>query len=206
MILLTGFEPFGGDSTNPSIEASRRAAVILTENGWPAAAVELPCIFSDAPGALRRALEKYDPELVVCTGLNAGTGQIRLERAALNMMDARIPDNAGQQPIDVPVAPGGPAAYFTSLPIKRALAALQKVGTPAQVSPSAGTFVCNQIFYTLMHELGASGSAIRGGFVHVPPSGAAGMEPEVVARALVLVVREALDGSADISLGAGTVA
>ena len=206
MILLTGFEPFDGDSTNPSIEASRRAAEILAANGWPAIAVELPCVFSDAPAALRRAVEIYQPGLVVCTGLNAGTGQIRLERVALNVIDARIPDNAGEQPIDVPVAPDGPAAYFTSLPIKRALAELQKAGTPAEVSPSAGTFVCNQIFYTLMHELGASGSAIRGGFVHVPPSGAAGMELEVMARALVLVVREALDGSADISLGAGTVA
>lgn len=206
MILLTGFEPFGGDPTNPSIEAARRAAELLDGTGQPATAVELPCVFSEAPGALRRALERHCPELVICTGLNAGAGAIMLERAALNVIDARIPDNAGEQPVDVPVIPGGPAAYFTTLPIKRTLDALQSAGVPAQVSQSAGTFACNQVFYTLMHELGGSGNGIRGGFVHVPPTGVAGMDPEVLARALVLVVRETLDGSADISLGAGTVA
>lgn len=206
MILLTGFEPFGGNTTNSSIEASRRAAELLDGTGQPAAAVELPCVFSEAPGALRRAVERHRPELVICTGLNASTGAIMLERVGLNVIDARLPDNAGEQPVDVPVIPGGPAAYFTTLPIKRTLDALQRAGTPAQVSQSAGTFVCNQVFYTLMHELGGSGNGIRGGFVHVPPTGVAGMDPEVMAQALVLVVREALDGSADISLGAGSVA
>lgn len=206
MILLTGFEPFGGDRTNPSITAARRAAELLNHAGQPATAVELPCVFADAPVALHHAMDAYRPELVVCTGLNAAAEGIRLERAALNLVDARIPDNSGAQPVDVPVVPGGPAAYFTTLPVKRALAALRRAGMPAQVSHSAGTYVCNQVFYELMHVLANGRSGTRGGFVHVPPTEAEGTDPELLARALVLVAREGLDPAADISFAAGTVA
>lgn len=206
MILLTGFEPFGGDATNPSIDAARRAAELLNGSGHAAIAVELPCVFSAAPAAVRRMLARHKPEVVLCVGLNAGSAAVRLERAALNIIDARMDDNAGQAPVDVPVLPGGPAAYFTKLPIKRSLAALQAERIPAEVSQSAGTFVCNQVFYLLMHELVGASAGKRGGFVHVPPTGAAGMDPEELARALVLVAQEALDGSSDISLGAGTIA
>lgn len=206
MILLTGFGPFGGDTTNPSFAAAAHAAALLGADGHAATAIELPCVFAEAPAALRRALAAYDPDVVICTGLNAGSEAISLERAALNVIDARIPDNAGDQPVDVPVVPGAPAAYFTTLPIKRALAALGSAGLPAQVSQSAGTFACNQVFYTLMHELAGAGSGARGGFVHVPPTGTGRAEPEHLARALVLVAREALDPSRDISLGAGSIA
>lgn len=206
MILLTGFGPFGGDTSNPSFAAAAQAAEVLGTDGQEATAVELPCVFAEAPAALRRALVAYDPDVVICTGLNAGSAAISLERVALNVIDARIPDNAGEQPVDVPVVSGAPAAYFTTLPIKRALAALRSAGLPVQVSQSAGTFACNQVFYTLMHELSVAGSAARGGFVHVPPTGTGRTEPEHLARALVLVAREALDPSEDISLGAGTIA
>lgn len=206
MILLTGFEPFGGDRTNPSITAARRAGALLNDAGLPAIAVELPCVFADAPVALHHAIDAYRPDLVVCTGLNAAADGLRLERAALNLVDARIPDNAGSQPIDVPVVPGGPAAYFTTLPVKRALAPLRHAGIPAQVSQSAGTYVCNQVFYALMHALSQDGGGARGGFVHVPPTGAEGTDPELLARGLVLVAREGLDPAADLSLGAGTLA
>ncbi|WP_372699944.1 pyroglutamyl-peptidase I [Arthrobacter sp. JSM 101049] len=206
MILLTGFEPFGGDRANPSIGAARRAAELLNDTGQPATAVELPCVFADAPAALRYAMDAYRPDLVVCTGLNAAADGVRLERAALNLVDARIPDNAGAQPVDVPVVPGGPAAYFTTLPVKRALAALRDAGVPVQVSHSAGTYVCNQVFYALMHALADDAGGTRGGFVHVPPTGADGADPELLARALVLVAREALDHATDISLAAGTLA
>jgi len=206
MILLTGFEPFGGDRTNPSIVVARRAAELLIEARQPAIAVELPCVFADAPVALHHAMDAYRPELVVCTGLNAAADGLRLERAALNLIDARIPDNSGSQPVDVPVVPGGPAAYFTTLPVKRALAALRGAGMPAQVSHSAGTYVCNQVFYELMHFLANDPGGTRGGFVHVPPTGAEGADPELLARALVLVAREGLDPSADVSFPAGTMA
>lgn len=204
MILLTGFEPFGGDATNPSIVAARQAAGELSAAGQPATAVELPCVFATAPEALRQALQTHQPELVICTGLNARASAVTLERAALNVIDARIPDNAGDQPIDVPVVAGGPAAYFSTLPIKRTLAGLLAAGLSAQVSQSAGTFACNQVFYLLMHEL--AGRGVRGGFVHVPPTGAGGAHPGQLASALVLVAREALDPAADVSLGAGSIA
>ncbi|WP_417220693.1 pyroglutamyl-peptidase I [Arthrobacter sp.] len=204
MILLTGFEPFGGDTENPSIVAARSAAEELNRSGRPAVAVELPCVFATAPHALREALRTHQPELVVCTGLSARAASLTLERAALNVIDARIPDNSGAQPVDVPVVPGGPAAYFTTLPIKRALAALRAEGLPAVVSQSAGTFACNQVFYALMHELAAG--TVRGGFVHVPPTGPGSADPEALVRALLVVVREALDPAADVSLGAGALA
>lgn len=204
MILLTGFEPFGGDATNPSIVAARQAADDLRAAGLAATAVELPCVFATAPEALRQALLTHSPEVVICTGLNAGTAELTLERAALNVIDARIPDNAGEQPIDVPVVSGGPAAYFTTLPIKRILARLHAADLPARVSQSAGTFACNQVFYTLMHEL--EGAGVRGGFIHVPATGPGGADPGQLARALVLAAREALDPAADVSLGAGSLA
>lgn len=167
MILLTGFEPFGGQPTNPSWAAAQSARDLLRTAGAAVEAVQLPCVFGTAGSALRKALDDLAPELVVCIGQAGGRERVSLERVAINCDDAPIPDNAGNQPVDVPVVPGGPAAYFTSLPLKAALLAVEKAGVPAEVSQTAGTYVCNHIFYTLMHEL-ASRPGVRGGFVHVP--------------------------------------
>ena len=153
MILLTGFEPFGGESTNPSWSAAREAAALLRAEGLDAQAVELPCVFGDAIRALEAALEQYRPELVVCAGQAGGRPRISLERIAINCDDARIPDNAGNSPVDRPVVDGGPAAYFSTLPVKAALAALTAAEIPAEVSQTAGTYVCNHVFYGLMHAL-----------------------------------------------------
>ncbi|MEY9776022.1 pyroglutamyl-peptidase I [Arthrobacter sp. MW3 TE3886] len=210
MILLTGFEPFGGDTANPSWAAARSAARLLQSDGLEVRAVELPCVFGESATVLAEALERFQPELVLCTGQAGGRARISLERVAINCDDARIPDNAGNQPVDEPVVPGGPAAYFTSLPVKAALAALAAEQIPAEVSQSAGTYVCNHVFYALMHALRLR-PGTRGGFVHVPyadtqlPAGssAPALPGPQMAAALAVVVRTALATTADLKLPAG---
>lgn len=165
-VLVTGFEPFDADPVNPSWEVARAL------DGWACAgavvrAVQLPCVFGQAIAHLDAALQQSQPLLVVGLGLAAGRSEWQPERVAINCDDARIADNAGSQPIDQVVVPGGPAAYFSTLPVKAIVQALRAAGLPASVSNSAGTFVCNHVFYALMHRL-AQRPGVRGGFVHVP--------------------------------------
>lgn len=212
MILLTGFEPFGGQSTNPSWAAAESARDLLRGEGLAVEALELPCVFGAAANVLLSALEDPEPELVVCIGQAGGRGRVSLERVAINCDDAPVPDNAGNQPVDREVVPGGPAAYFTSLPVKSALRAVEVAGVPAEVSQSAGTYVCNHIFYTLMHEL-ARRPAVRGGFVHVPfapdqvaqGSGDPSLPLASMAEAIAVAVRTSLTRAADVALAAGSI-
>ena len=164
-ILITGFEPFGGQSINPSWEVARALDGLP---GLPAqvCAVQLPCAFEQAPAVLLRALEDVRPDIVLALGQTEGRSDLSVERVAINVMDARIADNALAQPIDQPVVAGGPAAYFSTLPIKHLVARMRAAGFPASVSQTAGTFVCNQVFYALQHAL--AGQGVRSGFVHVP--------------------------------------
>ena len=173
--LVTGFEPFGGDRVNPSFEALRRLPARL--GGLDIATGPLPVVYGAALPALREAIAAAAPDIVLCVGLAGGRTELSLERVAINIDDARIPDNDGNQPIDRPVVASGPAAYFATLPIKAAVAALREAGLPAAVSNSAGTFLCNHVFYGLMHEAASGGGRFRGGFLHVPylPSQAARM-------------------------------
>jgi pyroglutamyl-peptidase len=171
--LVTGFEPFGGDRINPSFEALARLPQRL--GGFDIATCALPVVYGAALPALRKAIADVAPDIVLSVGLAGGRAELSLERVAINVDDARIPDNDGNQPIDRPVVDGGPAAYFATLPIKAAVAALREAGLPAAVSNSAGTFLCNHVFYGLMHEAATGFARFRGGFLHVPylPSQAA---------------------------------
>lgn len=172
VLLITGFEPFGGESINPSIEVARRLdGEVLA--GAVVRAVELPCVFGESIVALREALDAHRPALVLALGQAASRTDFSVERVAINVDDARIPDNRGRQPVDEPVVPGAPAAWFSTLPVKAMVAALRAAGLPASVSQTAGTFVCNHVFYGLMHHLLAG---VRGGFMHLP------LLPEQAAR------------------------
>jgi len=164
-VLLTGFEPFDGAATNPSWEAVRLLDG-WSGGGFKVVARELPCVFGRAAGALLAAVDEVRPDVVIAVGQAGGRPEISIERIAINVDDARIPDNAGQQPVDVPIAADGPAAYFTTLPIKAMAAAIREQGIRAGVSQTAGTFVCNHVFYALMHHL--RGRAVKAGFIHVP--------------------------------------
>lgn len=164
-ILLTGFDSFGGNSINPSWELARALDGQVMGDATVAARL-IPCVFGAALTSLRLALAQTRPVLVLALGQAGGRSELSLERVAINLDDARIPDNAGAQPIDEPVLAGGPAAYFTSLPIKAMVAGLRAAGIPASVSQTAGTFVCNHLFYGLQHQL--HGSGVRSGFMHLP--------------------------------------
>lgn len=189
-ILLTGFEPFDQDPINPSWEVARAlqgwqpSVPGRSGDAYTVRAVQLPCVFGDAVACLQAAIAQWQPVLVICLGLAGGRSDITPERVAINVDDARIPDNAGRQPVDTAVQWDGPAAYFSSLPIKAMVRDLRAEGIPASVSNTAGTFVCNHVFYALMHHLAQAtakegcpqASAVRGGFIHVPAL------PELAAR------------------------
>lgn len=211
-ILLTGFEPFGGQEINSSWQAVQLAAGTLRDAGNVVHAVELPCIFGTSAAALRMALDEAGPDLVLAVGQAGGRARLSLERVAVNVDDARIPDNAGNKPVDTPVVEGGPAAYFSTLPIKSCLQELTGRAIAAEVSQTAGTYVCNHVFYTLMHELQRDvHSKAVGGFVHipyapeqVPGSSAPIMEMTTAAAGLALVAQLSLNSDRDIYLAAGT--
>ncbi|GGY15122.1 pyroglutamyl-peptidase I [Streptomyces minutiscleroticus] len=187
-VLITGFAPFGGESVNPSWQA---ASLVAAEPpaGLTVTAAELPCVFGEAIPALREAVLASTPDLVLCMGQAGGRPGVTVERVGVNVDDARIPDNAGNQPIDEPVVPGGPAAYFSTLPVKACVAAMREAGVPAAVSNTAGTFVCNHVAYGLGHLIATEFPHVRGGFVHVPwapeqvtDGTAPALEPATVAR------------------------
>ncbi len=166
-VLLTGFEPFGGDAINPSEEIARQLNGAVLARHTVAGGL-LPCVFGAAVKELKHLIKLHDPVLVICVGQAGGRAEITPERVAINIDDARIADNAGQQPIDKPIAKDGPAAYWSTLPIKAIVQELRKHDIPAAVSQTAGTFVCNHVFYGLMHELALHRDHVRGGFIHVP--------------------------------------
>ncbi|MBO8196028.1 pyroglutamyl-peptidase I [Streptomyces oryzae] len=192
-VLVTGFEPFDGEEkVNPSWQAAELLAA-QPPAGLDVHAVRLSCVFGTALDELRAAVAAAGPrlELVVCLGQAGGRPDLTVERVAINVDDARIPDNAGRQPVDEPVVHGGPAAYFSTLPIKACVAAARDAGVPASVSQTAGTFVCNHVFYGLAHLLATERPGVRGGFVHVPyaPQQAAGRHPAPPSLAVSDAVR-----------------
>jgi pyroglutamyl-peptidase len=207
-VLVTGFDPFGGSSVNPSWQAIHAldGRVIA---GRRVIGGEIPTIFGASLQKLEALLEQHRPELVICTGQAAGRGSLSLERVAINVNDARIPDNAGAKPIDTPVVADGPAAYFTTLPIKAMLQALLEAGVRAEVSQTAGTFVCNQTFYGLMHLLAKPRwQGVRGGLIHVPwlpEQGQPSMRVHEIVRGLEIAIECALATHRDILKEAGAV-
>jgi pyroglutamyl-peptidase len=165
-VLLTGFEPFGGEEVNPSARVVEKLDGRFV-GGRLVIGTVLPVVFGKSLAMLKLEVRRVQPEWVLCLGQAGGRAEISLERVALNIQDANIPDNAGNQPVDRPVVRGGPAAYWSTLPIKSVVAAIREAGIPAGVSESAGTFVCNQVFYGLMWMLEGQ-RKVRGGFIHVP--------------------------------------
>ncbi|WP_454048823.1 pyroglutamyl-peptidase I [Cellulomonas sp. Marseille-Q8402] len=214
-ILVTGFEPFEQQEVNASWAAVRSVAAGWDETAEGARLVSelLPVSFSRAPRRLAELLADVRPDLVVCVGEAGGRSAVGVERVAVNVQDARIPDEDGAQPVDVPVVPGGDVAHFSSLPVKACLLALQDAGVPGEVSNTAGTYVCNTVAYALADALAAGRApGARGGFVHVPrlpeqvTDGAASLPVEDAARGLAAVLRASLRTTHDLEIQAGTLA
>jgi pyroglutamyl-peptidase len=200
-LLLTGFDPFDGAKSNPSWRAASALDGRIV-GGHRIVARQLPTEFAASLHALHAAIRETAPALVVCLGLAGGRNGLSLERVAINVDDARIPDNAGAQPVDARIAARGPAAYFSTLPIKAMLAALRKQGIPAHVSQTAGTYVCNHVFYGLMHALRRR-PGVRGGFIHVPRTGRGGMPLEEIVEGLGIALRVAATTAKDARIAAG---
>ena len=164
-VLLTGFEPFAGASLNPSEQIVNALKASQIEGVELHTAV-LPVVFTESSELLRHLIKLHKPDVVICLGQAEGRREISFERVAINLDDARLADNAGRVVLDQPVVAGGPSAHFTTLPVKEMVAAVRAEGIAAGLSTTAGTFVCNHIFYAMQHELAKT--SVRSGFIHVP--------------------------------------
>ena len=165
-ILLTAFEPFDGEKINPALEAVSLVADKIA--GADIIKLTVPTVFRKSVDVLAAAVESERPDAVLCIGQAGGRSEMTPEGVAVNIDDARIPDNEGYQPVDCPIIPNGVPAYFSTLPIKAMVKAIRDAGIPAGVSNSAGTFVCNHLMYGLLHALAEKYPNVRGGFMHVP--------------------------------------
>jgi pyroglutamyl-peptidase len=210
-ILLTSFEPFGGERQNPSWLAVQQLNGYQLDDEVQIISRQLPCEFVQSQRELLSAIDELKPVLVLAVGQAGGRTELCFEKVAINLIDARIADNAGQQPVDQPVLSQGPAAYFTTLPIKAMVQRLRQQGIPASVSYTAGTYVCNTVFYALMHKV-KNTPAVPAGFLHIPyaPEQAVGkavasMPVELVVRALKLCLPLALQQTEDLQIAAGTL-
>ena len=209
--LVTGFDPFGGDEVNPSSLAvsklRKRIGSVVVHTAT------LPTSYAKSAGVLRKAIEKVKPDIVLCVGQAGGRTELCLERVAINVQDARIRDNDGKQPIDKPVVANGPVAHFATLPIKACVAAMRKAGLPATVSNTAGTFVCNHIFYALMDMAAAHPIPILGGFLHIPYvpeqaarlGGAPSMAVEDIVRGIEIILEVSAARTSDLHTAEGRI-
>jgi len=209
-VLITGFDPFGNEKVNPALEAVKILDGVVIDD-VEIVAQEVPTVFHDSIKILIDAIETNQPDVVICVGQAGGRTQVTPERVAINMDDARIPDNLKNQPIDVPVYEDGPAAYWTTLPIKLIVHHMRKAGVPAAVSNSAGTFVCNHLFYGLMHYINKQAPHIRGGFIHIPfipdqtvENSAPSLSLDVIVRGLKIAAVIAANEKEDIREIGGT--
>lgn len=165
-ILVTGFDPFGGESINPAIESVKRLPETIA--GAEIIKLEIPTVFHKSLQVIDEAIAKYDPDAILSIGQAGGRSDITVERVGINCDDARIPDNEGNQMIDEPVFADGPSAYFVNLPIKAMVANIQSKHIPASVSNTAGTFVCNHVTYGVRYLVDKKYPGKRSGFIHIP--------------------------------------
>lgn len=212
-VLLIGFEPFAGERVNPSAEIVRALEGEVIAAHRVVGSI-LPVAFAATLPMLEELLQAHRPALALALGQAGGRGEISLERVAINLIDARIADNAGAQPVDEQVVAGAPAAYFSTLPVKAIAARLRELGIPAAPSFSAGSFVCNQVFFGLAHLIVQQNIGARGGFVHVPwlPEQAAQHvgQPSMSLATMVDGIRAAIECAIttpnDIAVAGGTIA
>ena len=182
-LLITGFDPFGGETVNPAWEAVKKLPDRITD--YTLYKLEIPTVFGLAAETVLAKAAQTQPDLILCIGQAGGRAAVTPERIAVNIRDARIPDNAGNQPGGEQIAPDGPAAYFATVPVKEMAAAIENAGIAATVSNSAGAFVCNDTLYSLLHHY--AHTDVKEGFIHVPyltEQGQPNMELEVITKAL----------------------
>ena len=210
-VLITGFDPFGGESINPALEAVK----LLPENisGAEVIKLEIPTVFRKSLAKIEEAIEKHNPDIVISIGQAGGRFGVTPERVAINIDDARIEDNEGNQPLDITIYEDGEPAYFSNLPIKAMVKEIKEGGLPAAVSNTAGTFVCNHVMYGLLYLVDKKYPNMKAGFIHVPyiPSQVVD-KPEKpsmsivdISKALELSIKAAVENDDDIKAVGGTI-
>jgi pyroglutamyl-peptidase len=211
VVLVTGFEPFGGEATNPSWDVCTQLPRSIA--GLTVETCRVPCEFRRSIEVVAAAIERHRPAIVLCLGQAGGRAHLSVERVAINVDDARIADNSGGRPVDEAIAANGPPAYFATLPVKAMAAAMRAADAPTEVSNSAGTFVCNHLMYGVLHFLAASGRDARAGFIHVPYAehqvldkpGAPALSVATMARGVEAAIAAARRHSQDIKVSEGTL-
>lgn len=210
-VLITGFDPFGGEKINPAWEAVKGIKDII--EGAKIIKLEIPTVFNKSIEKVKEAMELEKPDIVLCIGQAGGRYDITIERVAINVDDARIEDNEGNQPIDIPVFEDGENAYFSNLPIKAMVEEIKGQGIPASISNSAGTFVCNHIMYGVLYHINKTYKNMRGGFIHVPfineqvldKKNQPYMPVEHITKALEAAIKAAVINNEDIKKSGGAI-
>ena len=210
-VLITGFDPFGGEKINPAWEAVK--GIKDTIEGAKIIKLEIPTVFNKSIEKVKEAMELEKPDIVLCIGQAGGRYDMTIERVAINVDDARIEDNEKNQPIDIPVFEDGENAYFSNLPIKAMVEEIKGQGIPASISNSAGTFVCNHIMYGVLYHINKTYKNMRGGFIHVPfineqvldKKNQPYMPVEHISKALEAAIKAAVINNEDIKKSGGAI-
>lgn len=210
-ILITGFEPFGGELVNPALDAVKNIKDSICN--FEIIKLQIPTVFSKSIKILEEAIEIYNPNIVICVGQATGRSDITIERVAINIDDASIADNQNNQPTDCTIFKDGENAYFSNLPIKSIVRDIRQNNIPASISNSAGTFVCNHLMYGLLYLINKKYKNIRGGFIHVPctPSqainkrGLPSMDILNITKALEISIESSINNFYDIKVSEGSI-
>lgn len=209
-VLITGFDPFGGESVNPAFEAVKLLPDVIA--GAEVIKLEIPTVFSKSGPAVEAGIKEHNPDVVINVGQAGGRSCVTPEMIGINLAEARIPDNDGEQPLDEPLQADGPAAYFTTLPIKAMVQNVRDHGIPCHVSYTAGTYVCNCVMYNVLHMAATKYPHIRAGFIHVPfaaeqvvnkPNGTPSMALTDIAKALEYIIEAAVTNTEDVKIAVG---
>lgn len=205
-VLVTGFDPFGGEAVNPAFEAVKLLPDEIA--GAEIIKLEIPTVFSKCGPAVEAGIQKYEPDVVINVGQAGGRSCVTIEQVAVNLAEARIPDNDGEQPSDEPVQKDGAPAYYATIPVKAIVKNIRDHGIPCHISYTAGTYVCNCIMYNVLHMAATKYSNIRAGFIHVPfaaqqavekPNGTPFMSLEMIADSLRYAIEAAVKNEEDIA-------
>ena len=214
-ILVTGFDPFGGEKINPALETIKRLPDTIL--GAQIIKLEIPTVVGKSLAKITEAVEKENPDVVLSIGQAGGRSEITVERIGINIDDCRIPDNEGNQPIDEPVVKGGPAAYFVTVPIKAIVENIKAHNIPASISNTAGTFICNHVCYGVAHLVAqrtAAGKPMKSGFIHIPflpeqvigkPALTPSMSLETIVSGITHALEAIVEHSFDIKVSGGKI-
>lgn len=209
-VLVTGFDPFGGEKVNPAYEAVKLLPDTIA--GAEIIKVEIPTVFSESGPAVEKGIKEYKPDIVLNIGQAGGRSCLTIEKVAVNLADASIPDNAGEQPVDELLQKDGEPAYYATVPVKAMVQNIREHKIPCHISYSAGTYVCNCVMYNTLYMAAKRYPNVRAGFIHVPyaaeqvvnkPNGTPFMSLEMIAASLEYAIEAAVNNIEDVNVAMG---